>query len=296
MSSTVSYSNSINDSVMERYKSFFQIPRRGKESIITVGKNIPVSGMPIIISFGFEGIKKDGSKFPMKIWVKAYDLDYGPCIDFETIVSTPFGEQFKEHPYRGIELDYDSGNIMNGDYIDSTPAIKQMIKDLIDSNMRKLYTKSIIQEGDIKPEQVKSTIVDKTLNFLTIRGWETSEEKILKVRVHCLNLVNGMIAVKISTNVPHDTYFDIHPFRYIKGSNEKKLVRITGIIPNTPAIQQIIKDLIQDEKFKLYTTYDTDYRSKLIATLYDFFIRDSNKVSECKVIYKFIKNICLHWS
>jgi hypothetical protein len=96
--------------------------------------------------------------------------------------------------------------------------------------------------------------------------------------------------------IPHDAYFDIHPFRFIKGSNEKKLVRITGIIPNTPAIQQIIKDLTQEEKFKLYTTYDTDYRSKLIATLYDFFIRDSNKVSDCKVIYKFIKNICLHWS
>jgi len=290
MSSIASYSNSINDSVMERYKSFFQIPRRGKESIITQ------SGMAIATSFGFEGIKKDGTKFPMKMWVKAYNLDYGPCIDFETIVSTPFDEQFKEHPYRGIQLDYDSGNIMNGDYIDSTPAIKQMIKDLVDSNMRKLYTKSIIQEGDIKPEQVKSTIVDKTLNFLTIRGWETSEEKMLKVRVHCLNLVNGMIAIKISTNIPHDAYFDIHPFRFIKGSNEKKLLRITGIIPNTPAIQQIIKDLTQEEKFKLYTTYDTDYRSKLIATLYDFFIRDSNKVSDCKVIYKFIKNICLHWS
>ena len=295
MSSTTSYLNSTN-SVTERYKSFFQIPRRGKESIITLGNIIPDSGKAITTSFDFEGTKKDGSKFPMKMSVKAYDLDYGPCIDFETIVSTPFGEQFKEHPYRGIQLDYDSGNIMKGDYIDSTPAIKQMIKDLIDSNIRKLYTKSIIQEGDIKPDQVKSTIVDKTLNFLTIRGWGSTEEKMLKVRVHCLNLVNGMIAVKISTNIPHDNYYNIHPFRYIKGSYEKKLVRITGIIPNTPAIQQIIKDLTQEEKFKLYTTFDTDYRSKLIATLYDFFIRDSNEVSDCKVIYKFIKNICLHWS
>lgn len=88
---------------------------------------------------------------PIQMHVKAIELDYGPCIHFTVRTDKPFAHSmdWDDHPFRGVVKDRDETETVNrnakgvieiSEILDDTPAVHAMIKELVETTEKKLYT------------------------------------------------------------------------------------------------------------------------------------------------------------
>lgn len=271
-----------------------EIPKR---SVVPIVNGPSETEKPVLHKVKVIGIKDTNEKIDITLSIKAYRLDYGPTIMYEVISNVPYIGEWKEHPFKDVELDDYTGNIQSANYIDDTPATSTIIEDLI-SNLEP-YTKTSIKNEDVNLEKIKTIIVNKVvtiISFQEINFCQTKEIPIM-MKVTAFQLMNGQIALKIATNISNKGNWSIHPFRYL---NSKKAVsKIVGMLPDTPGIRQIINDLTNESEFKLFTTYDGDYRASLINNLHSMFITKETKQkdkSPCLVARDLIKSLHSHWS
>lgn len=228
----------------------------------------------------------------ISLFIKAYFLNYGPTIYYDILCSEPFSDELSVHPFSNLKLDEEE-TISKGDYIDHTQTTTQLLLDLIGfENVREKYCGVLVKEGDNIPENVASILVNNYIRDYKCSKFAETDEIIIKVKVSVLVMKNTTLAIKVSCDTKYTRDFDIHPFRFIDISKKY----FSGVVPDTPAIRAIIKELSQEADFKLYTTYDSDYRSRLIANLYYFLIRDNDTVPECKAVNQILKSLSIHWS
>jgi len=240
------------------------------------------------------GKKVSGEMVEIQLSINAYILNYGPCIYYDIITNIPFkDEDWINHPFKGCRLE---NRFQVGDHIDDTPTTRKIFEDIIIPDNWKLY----IKPGELNVTQhVKSTKINTVINMNchkdSIEFDQIDVE--VKIRVTVLELENNQIALKISTNIPmaEGESWSQHPFRCIEEKGPIK--NITGILNDTPAIRQMIDDLISTNTWNLYVTYDCDYRSHLIASLYTLFVKSINEdKTQCQVINELIKSLSYHWS
>jgi hypothetical protein len=238
--------------------------------------------------------KISGEMVEIELSINAYILNYGPCIYYDIITNVPYIEgHWMEHPFKGVRLE---NSIEIGDHIDDTPSTRKIIEDIIVPDNWKMYIKP---GGIYKAEQVKSTKVNTVIDMSCLKD-STDLDPInvdVKVRVTVLELGNNQIALKVSTNVPmkEGEFWSQHPFGTIR--KKGTLQSITGILNDTPTVRQMIDDLVSTNTWKLYVTYDCDYRSHLIASLCTLFVKSMDEEkTHCQVINDLIKSLTYHWS
>ena len=237
--------------------------------------------------------KLNGEIVSVQLYIKAEVLNYGPTIYYEIITNIPYRKgEWLEHPFNGVRLE---NCYQVGDHIDDTPTTRKIIEDLVLENNWKKY---IYSAGLYNVDNVKSVIHNSILELIGKKNDDETADSIdvkIKLKVHALLLDNNQIALKISTNVPikDGEWWDMHPFRYIHDNKEKTFY--SGILNNTPAICQMLNDLVTPNKWKLYTTYDITYREHLIENLYKLFLKPSEK-TKCKVINDLMNCLSVHWS
>ena len=78
-------------------------------------------------------------KRPIKLTIKAYELNYGPVIDLTITVDIKYDNYWSDHPFKHID-NYDDSKYIVSDIIDDTPAIRSIIKELIQKEPFNLYT------------------------------------------------------------------------------------------------------------------------------------------------------------
>lgn len=88
---------------------------------------------------------------PVKLTIKAIELNYGPCIHFEATVDVGFvpkGWHWDDHPFRGATKDSDTHEPENSsaagvtsisDIVDDTPAVRALITEVANPMPPKLY-------------------------------------------------------------------------------------------------------------------------------------------------------------
>ena len=249
------------------------------------------------------GKKLTGETVTIHLSIKADVLNYGPTIFFDIISSVPYtAGEWIEHPFLGLKLYDDSENIQVADHIDDTQPIRKIFEDLIvPDNWKKYVPKSI---ETYSTDQIKSTITNSVVKFIGSRMFD-DEHSTINVRIIAFELavdltdVGGpqQIAIKISVEqiIKEGESWDLHPFRFLKKNIGIK--NISGIVNDTPMIRQMIHDLVRRDEIKLYTSYYSDYRSKMISNLSTMFIKKSDTdLTQCRVINKLIGCLQLHWS
>ena len=237
--------------------------------------------------------KLNGEIVSIQLYIKAEVLDYGPTIYYEIITDIPYKKgEWLEHPFNGLRLE---NCYQVADHIHDTPTTRKIIEDLVLEDNWKKY---IYSAGLYKTDNVKSVIHNCILDLVGDKTDDATADSInvkLKLKVHALLLDNNQIALKISTNVPikDGEWWDMHPFRRIHDNKEK--TTYTGILNDTPAVRQMLNDLVTPGKWKLYVTYDISYREGLIENLYKLFLKASEK-TKCKVINDLMTCLSVHWS
>jgi hypothetical protein len=247
------------------------------------------------------GKKLTGETVTIHLSIKADVLNYGPTIFFDIISSVPYTDgKWTDHPFLGLKLYDDSENIQVADHIDDTLPIRKIFEDLIvPDNWKKYVPKSI---ETYSTDQIKSTITNSVVKFIGSRMFD-DEHTTINVRVIALELhhtdveLPPQIAIKISVeqSIKEGESWDLHPFRFLKKNIDVK--NISGIVNDTPMIRQMIHDLVRPDEIKLYTSYYSDYRSKMISNLSTMFIKKTDTdLTQCRVINKLIGCLQLHWS
>jgi len=239
------------------------------------------------------GIRSTGEPIDIQISINAYILNYGPCIYYDIISNIPYKKgEWLEHPFKDLRLE---NSIEVGDHIDDTPTTRKILEDIIITDNWKKYISpsTYYDEKNIK-SVFHNTVIDMIGQKEDYDNGDTIEVKI-KMRVNALILDNNKLAIKISTNVPikEGERWDLHPFRMININKEKNAY--SGILNDTPAIRQMIDDLISPINRKLYVTYDIDYRAHLIGNLHKLFVK-TNEKTKCMVISDLIYCLAMHWS
>ena len=237
------------------------------------------------------GKKINGEETNINLSINAYYLNYGPCIYYNILTNIPYyKDTWIDHPYKNINLDYDSYNIMIGDYIDNTLSTQKIIEDIILENNWKQYSKKLNEIPVIKSKLINSSINIKCFKMHNDKQYN------IKLCISVLELENNCLAIKITTDIPMKTneIWSSHPFRHIKMYNKTV---ISGYLNDTLTIRQMINDLININEFELYTTTDSDYRSHIIANLYTLFVKpNDNDKTQSQVIQTLIKCLKYHWS
>lgn len=237
--------------------------------------------------------KLNGEIVSIQLYIKAEVLDYGPTIFYEILTDIPYKKgEWLEHPFNGLRLE---NPYQVGDHIHDTPAIRKIIEDLVLEDNWKKY---IYSAGVYQTENVKGTLHNCVVDLVGDKTDDATADSInvkLKLKVHALLLDNNQIALKISTNVPikDGEWWDMHPFRRIHDNKEK--TTYTGILNDTPAVRQMLNDLVTPNEWKLYVTYDISYREGLIENLYKLFLKPREK-TKCKVINDLMNCLSVHWS
>ena len=230
------------------------------------------------------GTKSTGQKIEIQLSVNAYILNYGPCIYYNIISNIPYKKgEWLEHPFKGIRLE---NSIEVGDYIDDTETTRKILHDLILSNNWKKYITPAI---NYDKKNIKSILYNTVIDM--IRYKENLNTNNVKLRINVLQLDNNQLALKISINVPIER-LDFYPFYMI---DNKEKTSYSGILNDTPAIRQMIDDLVSPVERKLYVTFDIDYKAHLIGNLHKLFIK-SNEMTKCMVINDLISCLQMHWS
>jgi len=249
------------------------------------------------------GKKLTGEIVTIHLSIKADVLNYGPTIFFDIISNIPYTDGvWSEHPFLGLKLYDDAENIQVADHIDDTLPIRKIFEDLIVPDNWKKYIPRLIDT--YSTDQIKSTITNSVVKFIGSRMLDDDHMNI-NVRVIAFELAVDhidtesppQIAIKISVEqtIKEGESWDLHPFRFLKKNINLK--NISGIVNDTPMIRQMIHDLIRRDEIKLYTSYYSDYRSKLISNLTTMFIKKSDaNMTQCRVINKLIGCLQLHWS
>jgi len=247
------------------------------------------------------GKKLTGETVTIHLSIKADVLNYGPTIFFDIISSVPYTDgKWTDHPFLGLKLYDDSENIQVADHIDDTLPIRKIFEDLIvPDNWKKYVPKSI---ETYSTDQIKSTITNSVVKFIGSRMFDdehsTINVRIIALELHQLDVESPpQIAIKISVeqSIKEGESWDLHPFRFLKKNIDVK--NISGIVNDTSMIRQMIYDLVRPDEIKLYTSYYSDYRSKMISNLSTMFIKKSDTdLTQCRVINKLIGCLQLHWS
>lgn len=82
---------------------------------------------------------------PIKLTIKALELNYGPCIDLTIAVDIPceMGWSWDDHPLLLCRARQDKGRkdpvTGCGEILDDTPAVRALLAELCDPTPRKLY-------------------------------------------------------------------------------------------------------------------------------------------------------------
>ena len=82
---------------------------------------------------------KYNEKLPIKLTIKAYELNYGPVIELTITVDIEYDNYWSDHPFIHIDS-YDESKKIVGDVVDDTPAIRGIIKELTQKEPFDLYT------------------------------------------------------------------------------------------------------------------------------------------------------------
>lgn len=83
---------------------------------------------------------------PIKMTIKALELNYGPCIDLSITVDVPceMGWSWDDHPLllcrARQEKDRTRPLTGAGEILDDTPAVRALLKELCDPAQKKLYS------------------------------------------------------------------------------------------------------------------------------------------------------------
>jgi hypothetical protein len=247
------------------------------------------------------GKKLTGETVTIHLSIKADVLNYGPTIFFDIISSVPYTDgKWTDHPFLGLKLYDDSENIQVADHIDDTLPIRKIFEDLIvPDNWKKYVPKSI---ETYSTDQIKSTITNSVVKFIGSRMFNDDHininVRVIALELHQLDVESPpQIAIKISVeqSIKEGESWDLHPFRFLKKNIDVK--NISGIVNDTSMIRQMIYDLVRPDEIKLYTSYYSDYRSKMISNLSTMFIKKSDTdLTQCRVINKLIGCLQLHWS
>ena len=117
----------------------------------------------------------------------------------------------------------------------------------------------------------ESTLVDTTI---TVTGTKYDAVPIqVKVTAYKLNY-GPVIDLTITASVPYTNFMEWsdHPLMHLKHDKNEAGARSSmgEILDDTPAVRAILNELVQPEKFKLYTTTDCTHRAALIASLEHF--------------------------
>jgi hypothetical protein len=241
------------------------------------------------------GKKITGETVDIELCVKAEVLNYGPTIYYEVISNIPYNkDEWIEHPFKNLKMDYDSKSIRVADHINDTPTTRKLIEDLVVPDNWCKYVSNASETYTV--DQIKSTIINKIVDLTGMKeddNFESTDVKI-KMRVIAYELKNGQIALKITTDHAFDINerWDLHPFRFL---DKSKVSSITGILNDTPAIRQMIADITVQSNWKLYVDYDLSYRAHVISNLYTFFVK-SIENTKCKIINDLISCLSVHWS
>lgn len=273
-------------------KEHNQIPRKGLYPVVQYSSDytkVQLHNVDLI------GKKSNNDDVSISLSINAYVLSYGPCIAYNILSNIPFKkDEWKDHPFKDIKMDYDSYNIALGDYIDNTPTTRMLLEDIIIPDKWKKYIKPGIE---YTKDQVKSELINKVINIIGMQDDYSFDTKRvpMKLKVNVLELENNQLAIKISVNqvIKDDDMWSLHPFRYLK----KNLKSISGIVNDTPLIRQMIDDITIEKKWELYTTYDLDYRSHVINNIKELFVKPNDmEKTKSQVINTLIKCLKYHWS
>jgi len=247
------------------------------------------------------GKKLTGETVTIHLSIKADVLNYGPTIFFDIISSVPYMKgEWIDHPFLELKLYDDSENIQVADHIDDTLPIRKIFEDLIVPDNWKKYVPKLIDT--YSTDQIKSTITNSIVKFIGSRMFD-DDHKNINVRIIAFELHHTdveflpQIAIKISVEQPikEGESWDLHPFRFLKKNIDVK--NISGIVSDTLMTRQMIHDLVRPDELKLYTSYYSDYRSKMISNLSTMFIKKTDtNLNQCRVINKLIGCLQLHWS
>ena len=83
---------------------------------------------------------------PIKMTIKALELNYGPCIDLSITVDVPceMGWSWDDHPLllcrARQEKDREHPVTGAGEILDDTPAVRALLAELCDATPKKLYS------------------------------------------------------------------------------------------------------------------------------------------------------------
>jgi hypothetical protein len=239
------------------------------------------------------GIRSTGEPIDIQISINAYILNYGPCIYYDIISNIPYNKgEWLEHPFKDLRLE---NSIEVGDHIDDTPTTRKILEDIIIPDNWKMY---ISPSSYYDEKNIKSIFHNLVIDMIGHKEDHDTGDTIevnIKIRINALILNNNKLAIKISTNVPikEGERWDLHPFRMIDSNKEK--TSYSGILNDTPAIRQMIEDLVSPIKRKLYVTYDIDYRAHLIGNLHKLFLK-TNEKTKCMIINDLLACLGMHWS
>jgi hypothetical protein len=118
---------------------------------------------------------------------------------------------------------------------------------------------SPIEKSPITPcKNYKSTLADETIE---VDGSVGS----IQLRVQAYELDYGPV-IELIISVDNECVVGDHPFSTIDFRKVNKGT-IHEIIDDTPAIRSLISELVQKEKFELYSTTDCTHRAALIKAL-----------------------------
>lgn len=103
-------------------------------------KSIIVERTIIVIGYKNDSHYKS-EEVPINLTIKAYELNYGPVIDFTVSVDIPYEPGvWIEHPFLiDYQLKGESKDSV-GDIIDDTPAIRAIIMELANPEKKELLT------------------------------------------------------------------------------------------------------------------------------------------------------------
>jgi hypothetical protein len=102
---------------------------------------ITVEGLPFAIDkCGFT--EEASTTTPIQVSIKAYELNYGPVIDYTIKCSVPFTDlmHWSDHPFMFSNKERSGKKTRSTNIIDDTPAVRAILQELAAKEAFQLYT------------------------------------------------------------------------------------------------------------------------------------------------------------
>lgn len=113
--------------------------RNYKSTLVDTIITISSSGSSFDNDDEFNGM----DRVPIQVTIKAYELSYGPVIDYDIKVSVPYTNpmDWDDHPFMYLKQDNaQEKRTTSGNIIDDTPAVRAILQELVKAEPFKLYT------------------------------------------------------------------------------------------------------------------------------------------------------------